>query len=580
MSISRSKRIIYESDGTDDSSTFDRGLSLHSHKKRILCESDDDMGITESAQKTREIPSSKAVIVGLENVLVGASAAGSDGNSSNDEWDSDAYRNTMKGGISTSRTKEVTSVDCDSTGARRSQRSAAVTARQRLSTISQDAYFSYALPGEDIRSLQSPHILSQKSTQNQRHVSKQARDGTEDEYKGSCTENDSEGDESSDEEACSSREEKLKSSRSTKKKSNSSTLKLRSDSSTRVSSDRSQRLSAAKEVEREIKRREIRRPSARRSALDAMASSEDDEGRRESDGESSQDSNGSVDEVEDQSSVVGFPKGGTSQTKKQKAASRGKTSSFSSSPSRSQSSSKSQSKSQSYNRSSSSGSNAFVRKEMMPEPETYSDCDDEDLDDFIVGSDEEREEQEREREAVIRQREKKQKKKDKEQRQIEKEVGARQKFLARQIEEKEKADMDRVRQLHSQTKSQRRKIIAEDDEDESCHSDRHIQPSLFTATPSFDDSKDEGKRTAIHVRSSNLETLSDKDSVGVTEIGLGVREKEASSCDESSEEEEEEEEEESEEEDDMDGPMLYRRVDALREEEEENDNSTNYIRKV
>ena len=576
MSISRNKRIIYESDGTDDSSSIDRGLSLHSHKKRILCESDDDMGIIKSAQKTREIPSSKAVIVGLEKVLVGASASCSDGNGSNDEWDPDAYRNTMKGDISTSQTKEVTSVDCDSTGARRSQRSAAVTARKRLSTISQDAYFSYALPGEDIRSLQSPHILSQKSTQKQRHVSKQARDGTEDEYEGSCTENDSEADESSDEEACSSREEKLKSSRSTKKKSNSNTLKVKSDSSTRVSSDRSQRLSAAKEVERESKRREIRKPSARCSALDAMASSEDDEGRRESDGESSQDNNGSVDEVEDQLSIVGFPKRGTSQIQKQKDASRGKTSSSSLSPSRSQSSFKSQS----YNRSSSSGSNAFVRKEMMPEPETYSDCDDEDLDDFIVGSDEEREEQEREREAVIRQREKKQKKKEKEQRQIEKEEAVRQKSLARQIEEKEKADMDRVRQLHSQTKSQRRKIIAEDDEDESCHGDRHIQPSPFTATPLFDDSKDGGKRPAIHILSSNSETLSDEDSVGVTEIGLRVREKEVSSCDVSSEEEEEEEDEESEEEDDMDGPMLYRRVDALREEEEENDNSTNYIRKV
>ena len=133
MSISRNKRIIYESDGTDDSSTIDRGLSLHSHKKRILCESDDDMGIIKSAQKTREIPSSKAVIVGLEKVLVGASASCSDGNGSNDEWDPDAYRNTMKGDISTSQTKEVTSVDCDSTGARRSQRSAAVTARKRLS---------------------------------------------------------------------------------------------------------------------------------------------------------------------------------------------------------------------------------------------------------------------------------------------------------------------------------------------------------------------------------------------------------------------------------------------------------------
>lgn len=611
MSSLRNKRIIYESDDTDDSSRIDRCVTSHSHKKRILCESDDNTDSIKTITKKRDDRTPTATPSVSKEVSVALSAAGSAGNSSNDEWDPDTHRNVMKGDLPTSKKCILVSADSNS-AVRRSQRSAAISATKRLSIISQDAYFNYLHPEENIGSLESPHLLGQRSAQKHHRANQQevdsgeeedtGEDENEDEDEENYCENVGGADDASDEEASCNRKDKLKLSRSTNKavsrsdRTNDIGNPTSSRSSTRVSSDRSQRLSAAKEVERKSKLREIRRPSVRCSALDAMATSED-----EASGEESDENMDGKEDGDDEVRLVGALKQGAQKEQEgqqEKASQRGQRRLYSPSPSPSPSASQSQSRTQSSGsqrrhqpRSSCSGSSAFIRKEMMPERDTFFDGGGEDLDDFIVGSDEEREEQERERELVLREREKRCRRKVKEQKQREKEQIAMQNSLAKQTNEKEKVELDRIRLLHSQTKSRRRKIITEDDEDEGDDTGSHIliSPHFASAiaTPVVSDGKSEQQQQQLSSISFKVKLTSDQVSekdvdageVGGGGEGEGDKDNEDSPCDES-EDDESDEDTEDEDEDDFDGPMLYRRVDAMREEEEEKETSTSYIRKV
>jgi hypothetical protein len=167
---------------------------------------------------------------------------------------------------------------------------------------------------------------------------------------------------------------------------------------------------------------------------------------------------------------------------------------------------------------------------MLPEiNEDYYDYDD--GDDFIVGSDEEREEQQKAAEEIAMEREKRRKRKEKGRRHRERE----------ELREKEREDREGLRRENEELIRIRagRTVIVLDEEEE-------------------------GKGRELHGSNDGGKDYSP--------------DRPAESEQESSSEEEEEEDDD--EEEVLDGPMMYRQLDAMRDEERERDDGALGIQKV
>ena len=575
MSSQRSKRVIYESDDGEENTPIDRYQNLHSQKKRIICESDEDADEDLNADRSRGLHRTDTKDISAVRDIARATRTSITHIRSDDESDPDATQPSDVPESSESAALTLVNSAAQKGTTRRSQRSAAVSARKQGDAIDSLQLLSAASRGPQTRGQRSSKEKALSKRETDSDVEEDEEDDESEYNSDSDSDSDSDNDNDSDGTFDESKTDQPKSSKvksngrssasdnksrsiSSSTPANVTVTPHRSEISTRASSDRTQRQSAVKEAERESKQREIRRFSARQSALDAMQSSDedtvDDEG---------------VSDVEVVSRL-----GSTDTNSRDRKSPR--------TPSRSQSQPTSQSQSRSHSqgsqrwsqqsRSGISGSNAFIRRETMPEKENYSD-DEVGLEDFIVGSDEEREEQLREMEAALREKAKKQKRKQKELRQREQEYATAQKDLSKANDKKEKIELERVRLLHSETKNRRRKIILEDDDDEEGGGVNDVHEDHVRLQ--YDPLQDAASSSTV----KDL-TVSESEGDEVEAGDASSQSNEEEEDEEEDEEEEEEEEDEEEEEEDLDGPMLYRRVDAMRDEEDEEEASNAHIRKV
>ena len=613
------KRVIYESDEEADE-IMPPCLTAH-QKRKIICESDDDLGTVIVGSLKRK-PSEA-----LENI--------ESNENSNDEWDPEAQRNVMEARsvtdctILSPRVTRSSSLIVDNgapPSVRRSQRSASAAARKRLHIMSPSTCSGYNLPGEAVDSLQLLSQQKKTSAQQNNSVIKKRKEKkymSDDNYSSSGSTTDGSEEEETAEEVKEDEARSLKkNTRSNNDYSGDNSKTIRESSIvTRTNSNRNQKLSAAKDTQRRSMQEELLRRSSCKSALDALLS-EDEEG--EGDEENEKDEGNEVNKrnslrsKESHESPLSQPRSNSKSQYYSQASKRN-------APSRRQ-----------------SGSAVFFRKETLPEQVGDSDEEEGGADDFIVGSDEERDELNREMENRAREKEKRRRRKEKERRQRALDEAAELKRVQKKMEQEERVELDRVRELHSQTKSSRRRVIAADeDDDENGNGNDQRGPQVeeegveevevighlnATRSPKIDgsvsssDSRNapsatdalqpiqasssssngnRGRRASqrIVIESSEDEmeadrkvmnktvmtgSAADPDSEGDANDGDGQIDDSASEEDE----DEEEEEEDSDDEAPLDGPMLYRMVDAMREEEEEEEEEeggvqvTPFIRQV
>ena len=638
------KRVIYESDDEADGIFPKCNTVITTHQKRkIICESDDDGDTVifgKDASEPRELRASSSSIKRKSSE---ASENVENNESSNDEWDPEAQRNVMEARSLTNsatlspRVTRSSSLITDNDAppsVRRSQRSASAAASKRLHIMSPSAYSGSNLPGEAIDSLQSLSLPKKTSAQQNDSTVKKRKEKkylSDDNYSSSGSTTDGNEEKEEEEEAEEEKDDARSHNKSTKSSdacSGNITKTIRESSIvTRTNSDRNQRLSAAKDVQRRSMQEELLRRSSCKSALDALLSEDEEE---EGEGEGEEDDEGNNVKGKDSSrdknnheSPVFQPQSNSksqyySQTSKKNV------------PSRRQ-----------------SGSAVFFRKETLPEQIGDSDEEEMGADDFIVGSDEERDDLNREMEDRAREKEKRRRRKEKERRQRALDEAAELKRLQKIKREEERVELERVRELHSQTKSSRRRVIAADDDDDendqrepkeeaeevefighmnanntqksigsanssssSSSSSSHTrnapsatdasQPIRASSSSSGGGSRRASQRIVIEssedemdeeIKVRNKAVVSKSSDADPDSEGEGegdVDDREGEDGDSPSEDEEEEEEDDSDDDDDapLDGPMLYRMVDAMREKEEEDEEEeggvqlTPFIRQV
>ena len=665
---SHRKRVIYESDDEAESTQPVDIKRSDIQNKRIICDSDDETDRTSEPTKIARLDDGTDLPTDAPNGPKGNEKADDDCRS-DDEWDPDAQRNVMEAKIPTPQLAQTEFSGTSSEpfqATRMSQRSAAIMARTRLRDMSPSAYSQHTSPVDSLQSLSRPRRSSAKQKKVEEDSGDERGHDEDASYKSStASENESsDGEIQYDDVNVSRPRRRQGKSEKYKRMERKKEEALERAISTRSGSDRSRRLSAAKDAQRETIQKEMRRFSARQSALDALdALSSEEEASDGSDAASDIIANSSRHSKHQDNSCDS----GKNRIKSQKSHKRP--------PPHSQSRS-------------SSGSSAFIRSEMLPQREASEDEDDAmgaAEDDFIVGSDEERDEQQKLSEAYAKEREKRHRRKEKERKQREAEKEKEQRRAAKAIAEAERAELERVRELHNETSSKRRRIVVEDDEDEDerdkngierlevkvgtrLHKDVEVEeegegeddvevlspkailaaratPDIALGTSSSSSSrnrnrdshsrdssdKDRGSQSSgkkssrrsrhIIVDSSDEDKEDEKEDEEAGSEDGGEDEKEEEdeeggrssksrsktesvrrsarnrgsaagqedgteeeNDEENDEDEEEEEEEDEEDEDDddesLDGPMLYRRVDALREKEDEEEGAESYIRKV
>ena len=595
MLHSHNKRIIYESDDdSNDVQKVTKGKMISSDVKRIICESDDES----CDMRGNSHPN--------ENILSGSSRSNLKRKSSDDcgrvtvddgnEDDGDADCGQYLIGQATLRqTRSALFSTRDDTpqSLRRSKRSAVAIVDNR------NLHLTEATQAESVDSLQSLPMSTRMSAARSRRKrtaqnDEKEVDGVDDEEtpdseSGSSTYNDDDDDDYSDEsqeETGGSRGDRR--SRSSRKSSKAEkhprsyvTTRSQCDATaSRMSSDRNQALSLAKEAKRDTLLRKMKkRLSAGESALDAISSSEEEEGEEE-------------EEV-----VKGKPPTGLRGIDSKYKVNDGTIRRQQSQPNTPGQHQRTSNGSQSSSRSSRplSGSSAFIRKEVLPE-RYHSDEDEMDdcVDDFIVGSDEERDEQQRHMEEIAREREKRHKRKEKERKRKAEEASIAIKKAEIERIKADKIELDKMRQQHSETKSRRRKVIVEDDDEDEGEGEEErkregptmaspfegASPPQGTSSSSRKCHEQAGSRSESRIE---IDLSSDEEETAKLIPNDAVEEEsgdENSSTEDEGDEDDEENEYEEDDEEWLDGPMLYRRVDAMREELEERDVHSTSIMKV
>ena len=624
MLHSHNKRIIYESDDdTNDIQTVTKGEKISSEVKRIICESDDesfDMRGNNHRDVKNPPNSSRS---NLKRKSSDDRSRVNTGSRNEDDGESDCQRNMMKARESTARRTRsslLNSSDDAPRSLRSSKRSEVAVVNDRLPVPDFNLHLTKAAQAESIDSLQSLP-LSKTSSAARFRRRKTAQNDKKDIYgvddEGEMPDNESNSSTSDNDVSHDSQEEKGggrsdlhgRSSRTSSHaeehpRSYVTTRSQGDATASRTSSDRNQALSLAKEAEREVLLKKMkRRLSNGESALDAISSSEEEEEEEEEVGK-------------------GKPSNGQRRSDSKRKENDSPISRQQSPPHSSGHHQRAGNRSQSSSRSSRpmSGSSAFIRKEVMPERYNSDEDDNEDcLDDFIVGSDEERDDQQRQMEEFAWEKEKRHKRKEKERkRRAEEESKAIRKAEEDRIEA-DKIELDKMRQLHSETKSRRRKIIVEDDDEGedgeggggvggAGGGGSAMTPngpgkalSFATMTSSSDGASsiqgtssssssssvvDKAYSKEIGSRSGNrieIVLSSDEEEEKVGLIPDDDVEGEREDVNDSTDEDEDEDEDEVDDEDDeelLDGPMLYRRVDAMRDELEERDEHSISIMKV
>ena len=176
MSSQRSKRVIYESDD-DENAPIDRYQNLHSQKKRIICESDDeaDDGVIADHRQRAHVVNSKQIYVAGGGAR--ASRRNITDSCSDNDWDPNAHRKMIDAARSSEKSMPLVTKSClyedpdaQKGQMRRSQRTAAVTARTRLSTISEDANCKQ---GGTIDSLQLLSTVSKEQQKREQRTRKE-----------------------------------------------------------------------------------------------------------------------------------------------------------------------------------------------------------------------------------------------------------------------------------------------------------------------------------------------------------------------------------------------------------------------
>jgi hypothetical protein len=606
MSHSNNKRIIYESDDdTNEMQKVTKSQTISSEVKRIICESDDDsIDIPENSHSVARttFSSSRSHLK----------------RKSSDDGDPDSPREACDATTRKTRSPLLNSSDDTPQMLRRSQRSAVTIANDRVPDALPDfnLHQTKAIQAESIDSLQS---LSKSRTSSTAKFRKEKNskndedefDDVDDDDEGEMP--DSEGDSGASDDDADDESQEEKGGRKSGRYGRSSrtpshaeqqprsyvTTRSQCDSSaSRTSSDRNQAILLAKEAKREVMLEKMRRRlSVGESALDALSSSEEEEDRVEpSSASRRRDSMG----IQNDSPISRQQSPQSNSGQQQRTRSKSQSSSRSSRPL--------------------SGSSAFIRKEVMPERYNSDEDEDDDcVDDFIVGSDEERDEQQRQMEEIAKEREKRHKRKEKERRRREEEASMAIRKAEKERIKAEKIELERMRQLHSETKNRRRKIVVEDDEEDeneeeggggagaggstmtpigpvkalsfvttanSVSSSRGAVSSCSSSSSSSGNVMGSARSAQTGSRSVNrieIELSSDEEEGNVTLIkGDDIEDdsEEEQGCESENDSSEEEDEEDEEDDESLDGPMLYRRVDAMREELEDGDELNTSIMKV
>ena len=595
MLHSHNKRIIYESDDdSNDVRKVTKGETISSDVKRIICESDD-----ESCDMRGNNHPDGNILSGSSRSNLKRKSSDDCGrvtvdNCNDDDGVADCEQNLTEDRRATlrqTRSSFLSSSDDTPQRLRRSKRSAVANVDNR------NLHLTKAKQAESMDSLQSlpmSTIMSvarsqRKSTaqNDEEEVDSVDDEETPDSESDSSTYDDENSDESQ-EETGGSRNDRRKSSKTEKHPRSYVTTRSQCDATaSRMSSDRSQALSLAKEAERDTLLKKMkRRLSAGESALDAISSSEEEE------------------EEGEEEIVKGKPPTGLRGIDSKKKVNDGTNRHQQSQPNTPGQHQRTSNGSQSSSRSSRpmSGSSAFIRKEVLPERYNSDEDENDDcVDDFIVGSDEERDEQRREMEDIAREREKRHKRKEKEKKRKAEEASIAIRKAEKERIKADKIELERMRQQHSETKSRRRKVIVEDDDEEEGEGagegaeerKREGLSAATTASPFEGASLPQGtssssRKRAIYVAcskqagsrsESRIEIVLSSDEEGMAKL-IPNDDVEEESEDENSSTEDEGDEEDEEDEESLDGPMLYRRVDAMREELEEGDANSTSIMKV